>query len=102
VRLKDPIHPGEFILDEFLLPANKSQRDLAEKLSWTPARLNELIKGKRGITAEAALYLAYVLGTSSGALDESSKSLRPSRSCKIAQKGKLVQLPVYPKLFLSV
>ena len=64
MRSKDPIHPGEFILEEFLLPANKSQRELAEELGWTPARLNELIKGKRGITAEAALDLAQVLGTS--------------------------------------
>ena len=64
MRSKDPIHPGEFILEEFLLPGNKSQRELAEELGWTPARLNELIKGKRGITAEAALDLAYVLGTS--------------------------------------
>ena len=64
MRSKDPIHPGEFILEEFLLPVNKSQRELAEELGWTPARLNELIKGKRGITAEAALDLAYVLGTS--------------------------------------
>ena len=38
--------------------------ELAEELGWTPARLNELIKGKRGITAEAALDLAQVLGTS--------------------------------------
>ena len=64
MRSKDPIHPGEFILEEFLLPANKSQREFAEELGWTPARLNELIKGKRGITAEAALDLAQVLGTS--------------------------------------
>jgi addiction module HigA family antidote len=36
----------------------------AEEIGWTKARLNELIKGKRGITAEAALDLAEVLGTS--------------------------------------
>ena len=64
MRSKDPIHPGEFIFEEFLLPLNKSQRELAKELGWTPARLNELIKGKRGITAEAALDLAHVLGTS--------------------------------------
>ena len=64
MRSKKPIHPGEFILEEFLVPANKTQKELAEELGWTPARLNELIKGKRGITAEAALDLAAVLGTS--------------------------------------
>ncbi len=63
MRSKDPIHPGEFILEEFLLPANKTQRQLAGELGWTPARLNEVIKGRRGITAEAALDLAVVLGT---------------------------------------
>jgi addiction module HigA family antidote len=46
------------------LPANKSPRELAGELGWTPAQLNELIKGRSGITAEAALDLAYVLGTS--------------------------------------
>ena len=55
MRSKVPIHPGEFILEEFLLPANKSQRELAEEIGWTPARPNELIKGKRGMTAEPAL-----------------------------------------------
>ena len=63
MRAKNPIHPGEFILEEFLIPGNKSQRQLAEELGWTPARLNEVIKGKRGITADAALDLALVLGT---------------------------------------
>jgi len=41
-----------------------TQSAFAEKIGWTRARLNELIKGKRGITAEAALDLAEVLGTS--------------------------------------
>jgi antitoxin HigA-1 len=61
---KKPFHPGEILLEEFLEPANMTQATLAEKLGWTTARLNELIKGKRGITAAAALDLADVLGTS--------------------------------------
>ena len=61
---KNPFHPGEILLEEFLLPAGITQIALAKKLGWTRARLNELIKGKRGITAEAALDLAKVLGTS--------------------------------------
>jgi antitoxin HigA-1 len=64
MRSKNPIHPGEFILEEFLIPSEKSQREFAAELGWTPARLNEVIKGKRGITAAAALDLAAVLGTS--------------------------------------
>lgn len=61
---KNPFHPGEILLEEFLEPAGITQAALAEKLGWTTTRLNELIKGKRGITAAAALDLADALGTS--------------------------------------
>ena len=60
----NPIHPGEMLLEEFLRPAGTSQASFARRVGWTKARLNELIKGKRGITAEAALDLAAALGTS--------------------------------------
>jgi antitoxin HigA-1 len=61
---KNPFHPGEILLEEFLKPAGITQMAFAKKLGWTRARLNELIKGKRGITAEAALDLAKALKTS--------------------------------------
>ena len=61
---KNPFHPGEILLEEFLQPANMTQAALADKLGWTAAKLNELIKGKRGITAASALDLADALGTS--------------------------------------
>jgi len=61
---KNPFHPGEILLEEFLEPEGLTQTALAEELGWTKARLNELIKGKRGITAAAALDLADALGTS--------------------------------------
>ncbi len=61
---QNPFHPGEILLEEFLDPAGITQTAFARKLGWTRARLNELIKGKRGITAEAALDLAKALGTS--------------------------------------
>lgn len=60
----NPFHPGEVLLEEFLKPGRITQMAFAKKLGWTRARLNELIKGKRGITAEAALDLAKALGTS--------------------------------------
>ena len=60
----NPFHPGEILLEEFLEPMEVTQAAFAEKLGWTKARLNELIKGKRGITAIAALDLAEALGTS--------------------------------------
>jgi addiction module HigA family antidote len=61
---KNPFHPGEVLLEEFLDPMEVTQAAFAQKLGWTKARLNELIKGKRGITATAALDLAEALGTS--------------------------------------
>ncbi len=61
---KNPFHPGEILLEEFLLPAGITQTAFAEQLGWTRTRLNELIKGKRGITADSALDLAEALGTS--------------------------------------
>jgi addiction module HigA family antidote len=60
----NPFHPGEMLLEEFLQPAGISQATFAEKVGWTKAKLNELIKGKRGITAETALDLAEALKTS--------------------------------------
>jgi addiction module HigA family antidote len=60
----NPFHPGEILLEEFLQPAGITQTAFSGQLGWTRARLNELIKGKRGITAESALDLAEALGTS--------------------------------------
>ena len=51
---KNPFHPGVMLLEEFLVPGGITQTAFAKKLGWTRARLNELIKGKRGITAESA------------------------------------------------
>lgn len=61
---KNPFHPGEMLLEEFLVPVGLSQAEFARQIGWTKARLNELIRGKRGITAESALDLAEALGTS--------------------------------------
>ena len=61
---KNPFHPGEILLEEFLVPTGVTQAAFSEKVGWTKSRLNELIKGKRGITAAAALDLADALGTS--------------------------------------
>jgi addiction module HigA family antidote len=61
---KNPFHPGEILLEEFLEPMELSQSAFAEQVGWTKAKLNELIKGKRGITADSALDLAEALKTS--------------------------------------
>ncbi len=61
---RNPFHPGEILLEEFLEPAGMTQAAFAKKLDWTRTRLNELIKGKRDMTADSALDLAKALGTS--------------------------------------
>lgn len=53
----DPIHPGEILLDDFLLPLDISQYSLAKNISVPPRRINEIIHGKRSITADTALRL---------------------------------------------
>jgi addiction module HigA family antidote len=60
----NPFHPGEILLEEFLDPMGLSQTEFARRIGWTRPRLNELIRGKRGISAGAALDLADTLGTS--------------------------------------
>lgn len=59
-----PVHPGELLLDEFLLPRGLSQREFAARLGWPPRRLNDLITGRRNLTAESAAELSRALGTS--------------------------------------
>ena len=59
-----PIHPGEILLAEFLEPLALSQYRLAHDLSVPPRRINEIVHGKRGITADTALRLGRYFGTS--------------------------------------
>jgi addiction module HigA family antidote len=60
------VHPGEILLKDFLEPMNISQNALARALSVPPRRVNEIVLGKRGITADTALRLAAFFGTSEG------------------------------------
>ena len=58
------IHPGEVLLEEFLIPMKISQNALARAAGVPPRRINEIVLGKRGVTADTALRLARALGTS--------------------------------------
>ncbi len=58
-----PIHPGEILLEEFLDPMEVSQYRLAKDISVSPRRINEIVHGKRAITADTALRLARYFGT---------------------------------------
>lgn len=59
-----PIHPGEVLLEEFLKPMGLSQSRLALDVSVHPRRINEIVLGKRSITADTALRLARYFGNS--------------------------------------
>jgi addiction module HigA family antidote len=63
-RKMTPIHPGEVLLEEFLKPLGISQYRLAKDLSVPPRRINEIVLGKRAITADTALRLSRFFGTS--------------------------------------
>jgi len=58
------IHPGEVLLEEFLTPMGISQNALARAAGVPPRRINEIVLGKRGVTADTAVRLAAALGTS--------------------------------------
>lgn len=59
-----PVHPGEILAEEFLGPLGISQYRLAKDISVPPRRINEIVHGKRSITADTALRLARYFGTS--------------------------------------
>lgn len=113
-RLKN-IHPGEILLEDFLNPMEISQNYLARNIAVSPRRINEIVHGKRAITADTDLRLSQFFGTSEGFwlglqsdydLEEhriliakqlkaiksykSLKATKKSRSHKIIHPGRLV------------
>ena len=58
------IHPGEILLEEFLVPMDISQNALARGIAVPPRRINEIVLGKRAVSADTALRLARYFGTS--------------------------------------
>lgn len=59
-----PIHPGEILLEEFLRPMEISQNKLGRELGVSPRRVNEIVNGKRSVTADTALRLSIFFGNS--------------------------------------
>jgi addiction module HigA family antidote len=60
----DPVHPGEVLLEEYLEPLGITQHRLAVAIRVPPRRINEIVHGKRGVSADTALRLAKYFGTS--------------------------------------
>ena len=59
----NPVHPGEILREEFMLPLAISSNSLARAVGVTPTRINEIVRERRGITADTALRLARFFGT---------------------------------------
>lgn len=63
-KTMEPIHPGEVLYEDFLIPLGVTQHRLAVSIAVPPRRINEIVHGKRRITADTALRLARYFGTS--------------------------------------
>lgn len=61
---REPTHPGEMLLEEFLIPMKLTQQELANAIQVPYQRVNEIVHGRRGITPNTALRLAKFFGTS--------------------------------------
>ena len=83
-----PIHPGEVIKEEILRPLDMSVRQLAKALAIDAARLNEIVRGRRGVTADTALRLSRFLGTSA----EMWMNLQASYELRLARQAALKQI----------
>jgi antitoxin HigA-1 len=59
-----PLHPGNVLLEEFIKPLGLSQHQLALRMRVSPQKINDIVRGKRGITADTALRLSIALNTS--------------------------------------
>ncbi len=59
-----PVHPGEILLEDFLKPMSISQYRLAKEMKVYPRKINEIVHGKRAVTADTALRLSRYFGTS--------------------------------------
>jgi addiction module HigA family antidote len=61
-KLLDPIHPGEILLEEFMKPLGISINALARRIAVSPARISNIVNGKRSISADTALRLERCFG----------------------------------------
>lgn len=90
-----PVHPGEILLEDFLKPLDMTPNALAKALNVTPARVNEIVKGERGITPDTALRLARYFGGDA----QSWLNLQQAYDLKVAEREALdrIKAEVQPR-----
>lgn len=90
-----PIHPGEVLREEYMMPLGLSANGLARALGVTPARVNEIIRSKRGITGDTALRLARYFGTDA----QSWLNLQTAYDLRVAElaSGHAIDCQVKPR-----
>lgn len=94
-----PIHPGEILREEFMIPLGLSQNALARALHVPPRRINEIVLEKRGITADTALRLSRYFGTTA----EMWTGLQADYDLRLAryQKERQIKRLVEPMVLLQ-
>jgi addiction module HigA family antidote len=90
-----PIHPGEILRVEYLEPMGMSVNSLAKALNVTPARINDIVRERRGITADTALRLARYFGTDA----RSWMNLQAAYDLRVAElaQAKRIALTIRPR-----
>jgi addiction module HigA family antidote len=90
-----PIHPGEILREEYLVPLGLSANALARALGVTTARINDIVRERRGITGETALRLARYFGTDA----QSWLNLQAAYELRLAEieTGKAIERAVKPR-----
>ncbi len=81
--LIEPIHPGEILMEDFIEGFGITQNKLALSIGVPPRRINEIVHGKRGITADTAIRLARYFGTS----DELWLNLQPNYELRLQRRA---------------
>jgi len=84
-----PIHPGEILREEYMLPLGLSANALSRALGVTPARINDIVRGRRAITADTALRLARYFGTDARSW-MNLQSIHDLRVAELAQAKRIV------------
>ncbi|MBI5570726.1 MAG: HigA family addiction module antidote protein [Desulfomonile tiedjei] len=96
-KVLPPVHPGEILLEEFMKPMGISQNELARDLKVPARRINEIVRGQRGLTIDTALRLSRHLGTSV----EFWLNLQTHYELEVAEDNKLaerIKKEVIPRL----